>query len=435
MASYSGASNHRSASLTKFRPPSLTAESIKPLFVAALGDADPRVRLTGLIFFLDTKVEVPVAEVAAVGTTDDTYLRQTAARLLAERARPDELASLLTSEETSKRLIGTLAAGLRLTVPPQHAQPPADLPLALPAEGAFFKLKLPFADTAEPVSLTAKGRSGSFTMAKYWSTIARSAEQDKLFEILNERLDDSDRLVRLQAAYFLSLLRDSRTEERIDCTRLDVLLRDLEPAPRAVVDRAWIIGPFADDDQPGTKPHPPEQGQIDLAADYSGVTWAEASRDKTRLPLPQAQQPAAAYGYFRVESAARQNGLLRDHARNVAAVWQNGRRLAPPALAPATDGPAWLLDLQPGGNDLLVRFNLIAGPQAARLELQAPKSASVTLPEKLDSNLLAERLRAAAQSGGQDVPREFFDVDWSQQAKTGNADQGRRLFGTLGCVK
>ena len=416
-------------------PPALAADSVRPLFVAALGDADPRVRLTGLIFFLDTKVEVPVALVAAVGATDDTYLRQTAARLLAERATPDELASLLSSPETSKRLIGVLAAGRRLTVPPQHLQPPADLPLALPAEGAFFKLRLPFADTLEPVSLAATGPNGSFTIAKYWSTIARSARQDSLFELLNKRLDDSDRLVRLQAAYFLSLLRDPRTEERINRTRVDILVRDLDPAPRAVVDRAWMIGPFSDADQPGTKSHPPEQGQIDFGADYGGLTWIESSARKTGLPLPQAPHPAAAYGYFRVESAARQNGLLRDLSRNAAAVWQNGRRLEPLALAPSTDDPAWLLDLQPGGNDLLVQFNLVEAPRAARLELQAGKSAAVALPEKLDSNLLAERLRAASQSGGQEVPREFFDVDWSQRARAGNVEQGRRLFGTLGCVK
>jgi len=94
-----------------------------------------------------------------------------------------------------------------------------------------------------------------------------------------------------------------------------------------------------------------------------------------------------------------------------------------------------LLDLQPGGNNVLVRFHVVAAARVARLELQAPKRSAIALPEKLDSNLLAERLRAAGQSGGQNVPREFFDVDWSREAKLGSVDQGRRLFGTLGCVK
>jgi putative heme-binding domain-containing protein len=416
-------------------PPTIEAQSIRPLFVAALSDADSRVQLAGLGFFLETNVDVPIAAVAAVGATDDTYLRQTAARLLAQRARPDELASLLKSHETTKRLIGTLAAGLRLTVPPRHAQPPASLPLSLPAEGAFFKLKLPLADSVEPVSLIATGPNGSFTMAKYWSSIARSAEQENLFELLTEQLDDADRLARLQAAYFLSLLRDPRTEEQIERTRTDVLVGDLAPAPRAVVERVWMIGPFSDVVPPGKQPHLPEQGQIDLASNYGGLVWTEMSAHKTVLRLPQAPEPASAYGYFRVESASRQNSLLRDHVRNVSAVWQNGRQLASLTLAAPTDGPAWLLDLQPGGNEVLVRFNLAAAPQTARLELQAEMSVAIRLPEKLDSNLLAERLRAAGQSGGQDVPREFFDVDWSQPAKTGNVDQGRRLFGTLGCVK
>ncbi|HTI49892.1 MAG TPA: hypothetical protein VL475_03035, partial [Planctomycetaceae bacterium] len=139
----------------------------RPLFITALKDADPRIRLSALVFFLDSKAELPLFEVAAVGATDDTYLRQTAARLLAQRASASELEPLLESSDAATRLVGVLALGMRLTVPPVHERGPERLPLSLPPEGAFFKLKLPFADSPEPVSLVSAGRAGSYTTAKY----------------------------------------------------------------------------------------------------------------------------------------------------------------------------------------------------------------------------------------------------------------------------
>ena len=413
----------------------IDVESLQPLFVAALSDADPRNRITALAFFHDTPADMPLQAVAAAGTSDDTYLRQTAVRLIAKRARPEDLEGLLTATDSATRLTGVLAAGLRLTVPPLHEPPPPNLPLALPAEGAFFKLKLPFADVSEPVSLTAAGRCGSYTMAQYWQTTARSKDLERLFDLLRLRLDDSDRRVRLQAAYFLSLLHDLRTEELVERTRLDVIVRDLEPTPAVAVDRAWLLGPFADGDQPGTKPHPPELGFIDLTARYGALIWTEIAAENHELPLPSAPQPSSAYVAFRVQSAARQNGSLQSNTRHVVAAWQNGRRLTPLPVSNSSDGPRWLLDLQPGGNDLLIRSRLDSSPQAFSLALHALKNVAVILPDKLDSNLLAERLRAAGQSDGVSVPREFIEVNWPEQVKLGNIDQGRRLFGTLGCVK
>src|SRR5262249_34859488 len=82
---------------------------------------------------------------------------------------------------------------------------------------------------------------------------------------------------------------------------------------------------------------------------------------------------------------------------------------------------------------LLLR--LVKSP-TAQLHVQATQACTFSLPEKLDSAMLAQRLREAAASGaGQAVPPEFLSVDWQQQADSGDAAQGRRLFGTLGCVK
>ena len=124
--------------------------------------------------------------------------------------------------------------------------PPEKLPLFLPNEGAFFKTKLPFADTPKPVDLASAGRSGSFTIAQRWKTDTHSPEQEQCFSLLIEKLDDADRKVRLQAAYYLGLLRDPRSESLVERTRIDVLVGDLQPAPVTRVEQIWYVGPFVD---------------------------------------------------------------------------------------------------------------------------------------------------------------------------------------------
>ena len=54
-----------------------------------------------------------------------------------------------------------------------------------------------------------------FTVAEHWNGRKRSADEERLFALLRERLDDSSEAVRLEAAHFLSLLSDSRSEPAI----------------------------------------------------------------------------------------------------------------------------------------------------------------------------------------------------------------------------
>src|SRR5205814_1801295 len=112
-------------------------------------------------------------------------------------------------------------------------------------------------------------------------------------------------------------------------------------------------------------------------------------------------------------------------------VWQNETTLADRI---GDDGKSrWIVDLQPGSNDFLVRTSMVSGGNA---RLQAAAKFEITLPEKLDSSMLAERLRSASVNGvGQPVPAEFAAVDWTKSAKDGDAAEGRKLFGTLGCAK
>jgi putative heme-binding domain-containing protein len=426
------------SSATDGPPPEVSDAAIRSLFVAGLNDANPRIRLAALAYFFDPAVELPLREVAHAGETDDTYIRQTAARLLAQRAAARDLTPLTHSSDAALRLVGVLAAGLRLTVPPLHEVPPAALALSLPPEGAFFKLKLPFADSPVPVNLMTAGRAGSFTTAQLWKMLAdtngSTEDQEQLFALLVERLADTDRRVALQAAWSLWLLRDPRSEPLIDRTRQQILLRDLAHSPRVSVNRVWFIGPFADDPAAASSSRPPEGATIDLTARYAGLAWTEVAIAESGLALPAAQRPASAYACFRAESLSRQTAIVRSDAEIIVALWHNGRPIAPIESADPA-GEIWLLDLQPGGNDLLVRLRQTDSPKSVRIELQSGTKIVATLPERLDSNLLAERLRNAAQSDSPSVPREFADVDWPERIKAGNPNQGRRLFGTLGCAK
>jgi putative heme-binding domain-containing protein len=57
------------------------------------------------------------------------------------------------------------------------------------------------------------------------------------------------------------------------------------------------------------------------------------------------------------------------------------------------------------------------------------------LPEKLDSATLAQRLKDAANGDSDKVGPEFLNVDWTREMRNGDAAQGRKLFGALGCAK
>lgn len=104
------------------------------------------------------------------------------------------------------------------------------------------------------------------------------------------------------------------------------------------------------------------------------------------------------------------------------------------------DGRGWIVDLQPGGNEILLRLQSVgavdASPPTPSIRLQAVGKLDASLPEKLDSGVLAARLREASAAGGvQPVGAEFLAKDWSKEHLSGDPAVGRKLFGTLGCAK
>lgn len=348
-------------------------------------------------------------------------------------------------EYPENRLGVVLAAGERLTRPPVDHVPPPELPLFYQNESSFFKRKQQFWGSDEAVDLADLARIGSFTIAQYWKALPHTAEEEKLFKLLVAALDDKSDAVRLQAAYYLSLLNDPRSEPAVDKTRRDVQLRRLNDAPETLVQEAWSVGPFADgDNQTLAKPHGPEQGTLDLtvtfASDQRTLAWEKIAASPHGLLPATSAEPAGGrqswYFTFRAASDARRQGLLTVDFAGPTSIRLNGA-----AVTDRVPGRnAWIVDLQPGGNEFLVRVQTAptTGNSASKVgaSLRAGGKLELSLSEKLDSAELAARLREVSALGGaQPIAKEFLALDWTKESASGDAAAGRRLFGTLGCAK
>jgi putative heme-binding domain-containing protein len=188
------------------------------VFSRGLKDADPQVRLAALTGFFDQANEFPFESVlnTATSTLDGlssnskgTYLRQTAGFLLARRASLQQLSALCEDAEVKRRMMGVLAAGFRLTIP--RWDQPLDKSLQLD-EGMSQGDIVTYAGGVRE-DLRQRGPMGIFTIADAWGAGARSDEQETLFALLQHRLADADEKVARQAAFFLRLLDDARSEQ------------------------------------------------------------------------------------------------------------------------------------------------------------------------------------------------------------------------------
>jgi putative heme-binding domain-containing protein len=408
------------------------------LLTRALTDADPQVRHAAVAGFFKDDAEPP-DDVTGAARSTDTYLRQAATLLLAENASTDRLAGLCRATDPATRLAGVLAVGFRLTLPPATKPLPPELPLdKLPSPEAYV---IQFADAR--VDLREHGRIGNFTLADHWRAGKHTAEQERLFGLLQNMLADGEEQVRLQAAHFLFLLNDPRSEPGVARVRKDSEERRLAAAPLHGINKVWVAGPFPDGDAGLGAIHPPERGPVDLAARYDAgkekLTWKEFSPGnyydflKGFGPCDH----SSFYAYCRLESPARQRALLLVGSDDGVKVWHNGKEVwsnaTVRAALPCQD--VILLDLQPGGNDLLVRVQNVSGECGLYLHYRALGQVVPQLPEKLGSATLAERLRSAAAGGPAPLGPEFLKVDWEEAVARGDARKGRQLFGSLGCVK
>jgi putative heme-binding domain-containing protein len=419
--------------LAEFAP-----EQARAVLGRALDDPDPRVRLAAVIAYFDQDGPPPEAVITGPARDTDTYLRQAATLLLAEKAPLDWLNRLCRSKDEATRLAGVLAAGFRLTVPPPNRPIPPELPLAKLRTPEAYVIR--FADATE--DLRHLGRLGNFTVAEHWRAGKHSDDQERLFALLQRMLSDPAEPVRLQAAHFLFLLDDPRSEPAVARVRKESDERRLAVAPLKGVAKLWLAGPFPDGDAGLKAAHEPERGPIDLAARYGtgadARTWKQvdggATFDLGQLAAP--RDRASFYAYIRLESLARQKALLLLGSDGGLRVWHNGKAVwdnpVTRAALPCQD--VVLLDLQPGGNDLLVRAAHGTGPCRLYLHYRALGPVVPQLPEQLAGASLAERLQAAG-TGPAKVSPEFLKVDWEKAVAQGDAKHGRLLFGALGCAK
>src|SRR5436190_4101375 len=179
----------------------------------ALSDVNPQVAHAALIGLFDKCGTFPREAIFRLAENSDSFVRQTAVQLLAEKASLAELQQLSESRRSPARLAGVLALGFRLTVP-QSAKP---LPDNFPLNPKGFNAKVQYADGIE--NLATHARLGVFTIADAWAKRAGNSEDETIFALLSRRMDDADERVARQAAFFLRLLKD----KRVDAKASDIL--------------------------------------------------------------------------------------------------------------------------------------------------------------------------------------------------------------------
>ncbi len=333
-----------------------------------------------------------------------------------------------------------LAVGFRLTLPPATKPIDPSLPLAPWPEDDVYRVR--YLD--ETVDLRKLGRIGMFTVAEHWNGRRHTGEQEALFAVLRQHLDDPGEGVRLQAAHFLSLLDDPRSEPAIGRLRKTTERGRLANASLKSLGRAWVIGPFADDSRGLSRVHPPETGPLDLTATYRSGTktlaWQAMKNDRMFdfIKTFGASPDASFYAYCRIESPVGQQMMLLPGSDDGLKIWHNGRIIwtheGVRGALPLQD--VVFLDLQPGSNDLLFRVNNVEGSCGLYVHYRTLSAVSAMLPEKIGNAALRERLKSAG-TGSAHVGPEFWAVNWPSAVRRGNAERGRRLFGAdgIGCAK
>lgn len=413
----------------------------REFLISSLKHGDPQVQHAAVLGLFHCEGRVPAEVLHGPARGKDTYLRQASALLLAEKASLSDLARWHADEDPPTRLAATLASGFRLTLPRVDAVLDETYPLdALRSEEAYT---IQFAD--EQVDLRKSGRIGNFTVADHWKSVPHSAEQESLFGLLLAALEDKSEAVRLQAAHFLSLLNDPRSEPAVLRVIADTEEQRLLAARAVGVAKVWLAGPFADGDQGFAAVHAPEEAAIDLDAEYETpqgiVTWQEAAPMPNHFNFARLFGPvvdASAYAFCRLESGSRQRMQLLVGSDDGVKVWHNGQLVwtndETRSALPFQD--VIFLNLEPGSNDILVRVRNRSGEWGMYLFHRALREVVARLPDKVGVASLAERLAEASQGGTKaSIAPEFLNVDWLQSVEEGDAEQGRKLYQAAGCVK
>lgn len=409
---------------------------------ALLADPDPQVRHAAVVACFRSRGlledDAAIREKILMGPSieSDTYLRQAATILLARQCPASRISGWTQSSHAATRLAAVLAAGFRLTLPEPDVAPAEGLPLA-----PWKNTNVDYADAK--IDLQLLGRMGTFTVAEHWKAAEHSPEQEALFGILQAALADGDERVRLQAAAFLFLLEDSRTEPEVARVRNDARMARLARAEPVAITAAWMIGPIDDAAAGGwDKPHAIEQ-KFDPQATAPApegrkVAWRKVETGADggfALPIEAASDATSTYLCMRLESPSSQPAQILFDANAAAIITVNGQRLRATEAATPAGCEAIATGLKQGGNDLWIRVRGSGSPGRLALQTRSLERLVVDLPEPLTGISLADRLAA---NGGKPVdPANLLAIDWKSEAARGNPFRGKRLFAAegLGCAK
>lgn len=416
--------------LSEFYPETTPRE----LLVRLLDDPDAAVRHAATLSFFGAEGEPPEELVATSARSDDTYIRQAAVLLLAERASLESLEELCDSADVAIRLAGVLAAGFRLTLPP--SEKPVDAALPLKPYGSAASYVIEYADAK--VDLRDVGRAGTHRFSEHWNQRPHSDEEEHLFRLLRAKLGDPAASVAREAARFLDVLEDPRSTSEVDAFRRDSDERRLSLARSQRISEVWAVGPFPDERGFG-EAQPPEEGPVNLSAGYAVgdavLTWRKIKRPFELVQQLKSVPGSSCYLYFRLESPVRQRALLRLGSDDGLKVWRSGEPILAHekhrAALSHQDNPT--LELQPGSNDILIRVQTSARRARVILRYSTIGKLAVVLPEPLGAGTLAERLRTATSADK--LPEEFLTTDWTTAVAAGKIERGRQLFDSIGCGK
>jgi hypothetical protein len=179
----------------------------EPIFTKAVIEKDTSIRFAAVAAYFHPKVPFDAAIHKAIergpAIDADARLRQLAAQLLARKATLKQIENLCGSSDAALRQAGARVAGFRLTL--MQSAPAGQL-----GEVPFLAK---YADGQ--VDLRTRGRVGTFTLAAHWKADMHTVEQELLFKLLVRMLADDEVQVRVQAALFLTDLRDERCDAAV----------------------------------------------------------------------------------------------------------------------------------------------------------------------------------------------------------------------------
>ena len=377
--------------------------------------------------------------------SSDTFIRHALAMMIARYASEEQFKEWLQSDSENVRLVATIGLGYRTCLIPETAELPDQLQVQPHRNEDAFTVEL----VDGKVDLRTIGKNGNYTIGDIWPHTKNDTKSVFGFDALMKQLDDSSESVKVSAGHFLGLLRDERSEVRLENLRHAAEKLQLEVAKSQDIYEVWLLGPLDDGDAGFANTRELESRPIDLTQGVivgdKKYEWKKQARNEqgygSFIDFVKVYGPmdnSSVYAYFRLQASRAVPAQLMLGPDDSVQVFLNSDEVF---SKEAVRGPQQYednitVDLNAGANDFLVRFYNSAGGSGSYFNYRAIDKTFLTLPDKPDGLSLADRLKSAATDGNE-VPAELLGVDWEAKIKTADPVRGKRLFSgeALGCAK